>query len=58
MSLLNIKPGLRAPDMGKSIQNNDAIGTGSRPVPSRVKIETSEPSDAHTMGRGVPGALK
>lgn len=56
--LFDSKPGAKPTDMGTSIQNNDAIGSGSRPVPSKVKIDSSEPMDAHTMGRGVAGALK
>jgi hypothetical protein len=58
MALFDTKPGLKAPDMGKSIQNNDAIGSGARPVPSKVKIATSEPDNAHTMGRAPEGWLR
>lgn len=58
MALFSTKPGMKPKDMGTSIQNNNAIGSGSRPVPSKVKIMTSEPDNPHTMGRDVPGSLK
>lgn len=35
-----------------------AVGSGSRPTPSKIKIDTTAPSDPKTLGRSVPGALK
>lgn len=35
-----------------------STGSGSRPVPSKIKIPDSSPEDAHTLGRDVPGSLK
>jgi len=58
MALFSTKPGIKPTDMGKSIQNNDAIGSGARPTPSKVKIPTSEPDNAHTMGRAPADWLK
>lgn len=45
-------------EKGGSATVHMAAGTGSRPVPSKYKIETSAPEDAHTQGRDVPGSLK
>jgi hypothetical protein len=44
-------------DHGTSAPQNTAVGSGSRPTPSRHKIPTSAPTEPHTLGRGVPGAL-
>jgi len=41
-----------------SRMNNYAVGSGSRPVPSKVKIESSAPENARTLGRDVPGWLR
>ncbi|HEX5321484.1 MAG TPA: hypothetical protein VFW46_20170 [Stellaceae bacterium] len=50
-------PSLPAPK-GSSAPQNTAVGSGSRPVPSKIKIANSAPSDPATQGRSVPGALK
>lgn len=43
---------------GTSAAQNTAVGSGSRPTPSKIKIPTSAPENAHTQGRDVPGSLK
>lgn len=43
---------------GSSMKQGTAVGSGSRPGPSRVKIPTSAPMDPKTLGRKVPGSLK
>lgn len=45
--------------MQKSAKVHDAVGSGSRPTPSKHAIETSAPKMPHKLdGRHVPGALK
>jgi hypothetical protein len=43
---------------GDSRAQGNAVGSGSRPTPSKIDIETSAPEDPHTLGRDVPGSLK
>lgn len=43
---------------GDSMEQNTAVGSGSRPTPSKIKIHTSAPENQHTQQRGVPGALE
>ncbi|GAC1664489.1 MAG: hypothetical protein PVS3B2_00180 [Candidatus Dormibacteraceae bacterium] len=43
---------------GTSMKQNTAVGSGSRPGPSKVKIATSAPSDPKGLGRKPAGALK
>ena len=49
--------GVKAPAQS-SKPSNHACGGGSRPVPSKYKIQTSAPTDPRGLGRRVPGALK
>ncbi len=56
MGIFSDSPTLKAPK-GTSAPQNTSVGSGSRPTSSKYKIETSAPSDPHTLGRGVPGAL-
>lgn len=57
MAIWSDSPTLKAPK-GTSATQNTSVGSGSRPTPSRHKIETSAPSDPHTLGgRNTPGAL-
>ncbi len=58
MSLISTSPTLATDKQGASMQQKTAVGSGSRPTPSRVKIETSAPENAHTLGRAPSGALK
>lgn len=57
MSLISDSPTLKGMK-GTSAPQNTAVGSGSRPTPSKYKIETSAPKNAHTLGRDVPGSLK
>ncbi len=50
-------PTIRPGKIGGSAPQNTSVGSGSRPTSSRHKIETSAPTDPHTLGRSVPGAL-
>jgi hypothetical protein len=50
--------GVVKPSSESSTMKNTPVGTGSRPVPSRNKIETSAHENARTLGRDVPGSLK
>jgi hypothetical protein len=53
-----MKGGTRPTDLGKSTMKNTPVGSGSRPTPSRYKIETSEPENARTLDRDPPQWLK
>lgn len=57
MPIFSDSPTIKAPKVGGSAKQNTAVGSGSRPTGSRIKIETSASSNARTQGRGVPGAL-
>lgn len=48
---------VKAPAQSSAPQNT-SVGSGSRPTKSRMSIETSAPSNPHTLGRDVPGSLK
>lgn len=50
--------GNMAGDPRSSRYISPAVGSGSRPTPSKVKIESSAPDDPHTLGRDVAGSLK
>ena len=51
--------GVKPTDVGTSAKKNTEVGSGSRPTPSRYKIETSSPEDARTNGKDPPaGWLK
>lgn len=56
--IIDTNPGLKPMDRGTSIKSNDAVGSGSRPTASSVKIETSDPMEPHTLGRAPSGWLK
>jgi hypothetical protein len=58
MSIISDSPTMKAPKETSAPQNT-SVGSGSRPTPSRMKIDTSAPMNARTLGgRGdVPGAL-
>lgn len=49
--------GVVAPDSESSKMLKEPVGTGSRPVPSKYKIDTSSPNNPKTMDRGSSGAL-
>lgn len=41
-----------------SAKQNTAVGSGSRPTASKVKIDTSAPKQPQALGRKPSGALK
>jgi hypothetical protein len=57
MALISQTGGLKAPAQTSAPQNT-AVGSGSRPTPSRIKIKSSAPENAHSQGRDVPGSLR
>lgn len=57
MALISDQGGCKAPPQSSRPQNT-AVGSGSRPVPSKIKIPSSAPMNAKTLGRDVPGSLR
>jgi hypothetical protein len=57
MGIISPSPSLKQ-EKGSSMQQNTNVGSGSRPTASKVKIATSAPTDAHTLGRDPGGSLK
>lgn len=57
MGILSDSPTLK-PEKETSMPQNTAVGSGSRPTPSKVKLPTSAPSEPHTLGRAPSGWLK
>lgn len=57
MALISDKGGVKAPPQSSRPQNT-SVGSGSRPVPSKIKIESSAPSEPRTLGRAPAGWLK
>lgn len=57
MSIISQSPTMKG-SKGSSASQNTSVGSGSRPTPSKIKIPTSAPENAHTLGRDVPGSLK
>jgi hypothetical protein len=57
MALISKSPAIAQPK-GNSTPQNTAVGSGSRPTPAKIKIETSAPTDARTLGRAPAGWLK
>lgn len=45
-------------EQGDSATQDTAAHSGSRPTPSKYKIDTSAPMDPHTQGRAPEGWLK
>ena len=58
MSIISDSPALKPASVGGSAPQNTAVGSGSRPTASSVKISTSAPMDPKTLGRDPGGALK
>lgn len=56
MAIFSGSPTLKAPTQTSAPQNT-SVGSGSRPTPSKFKIETSAPMEPRMLDRGVPGAL-
>ena len=57
MGMISDQGGVKAPAQSSAPQNT-SVGSGSRPTPSRIKIELSAPTSPQTLGRDVPGSLK
>lgn len=57
MGIISDSPTLKAPKETSAPQNT-AVGSGSRPTPSKMKTETSAPTEPYTLGRAPAGALK
>lgn len=57
MGLISKSPTIK-PEKGSSAPQNTAVGSGSRPTSSKIKIETSAPSDPQGLGRKPSGSLK
>ncbi len=49
--------GVMAPAQS-SAKTWDAVGSGSRPTPSKMETPTSAPKEPHTLGRAPTGWLK
>ncbi len=45
-------------ESGSSMKQGTAVGSGARPVPSKVKLESSAPVSPHELSRAPPGWLK
>lgn len=57
MSIISKSPSLPQ-EHGTSAAQNTAVGSGSRPTKSSMKIDTSAPMDPKTLGRDPGGSLK
>ena len=58
MAIWSSDPSMKPTNEGTSAPQNTSVGGGSRPTPSKYKIETSAPKNARTLGgRETPGAL-
>lgn len=57
MGIISDSPSVKPPPQTSSRTHVDA-GSGSRPTPSKYKIDTSAPANPKTLGRDVPGSLK
>lgn len=57
MGIISDSPALKAPKETSAPQNT-SVGGGSRPTPSKMKIETSAPMEPMTLGRAPSGYLK
>lgn len=54
----SVPSGEKPMNVGTSMPQNTAVGSGSRPTRSKIEIKSSAPEDCHTLGRSTPGALK
>lgn len=57
MGIFSDSPTIKDTDKGTSAKQNTSVGSGSRPTNSTHKIETSAPTNAHTLDRAPPGWL-
>ena len=58
MGIISDSPTIPVDDKAKSAPQNTAVGSGSRPTASTMKIESSAPMNGKTLGRDVAGSLK
>jgi hypothetical protein len=60
MGIISKSPTIGTEDtkMDQSRPQDTSVGGGSRPVRSKIPIETSAPSDPHGLSRKPPGSLK
>lgn len=57
MSIISNSPTIKAPPQSSRAQNT-SVGGGSRPTSSKIKIPTSAPDNARSLGgRETPGYL-
>jgi hypothetical protein len=57
MGIISDSPTMKTPKQTSAAQNT-AVGSGSRPTASAIKIPTSAPDNAMTLGRSTSNALK
>lgn len=58
MSIFKGDHGGTRPDSEKSAPQNTSVGSGCGVTASRIEIETSAPSNPHTLDRNPPNPLK
>ena len=58
MSRISKSPTIAHTGKGTSMPMKTAVGSGSRPTASKVKIKTSAPAQPRTLGRAPGGWLK
>ena len=57
MAIISKSPAMPQ-EKGTSAPQNTMVGSGSRPTPSKVKIDTSAPSQPHELGRAPKDWLR
>lgn len=57
MGIISESPHMKQ-EKGNSAPQNTAVGGGSRPTASKIKIDTSAPPNGMTLDRAPPGYLK
>lgn len=57
-NIISNSPTIAKGDTRKSATQDTSVGSGSRPTPSKIKIETSAPMEPHTLGRAPADYLK
>lgn len=56
--MISKSPTIAHPGRGTSSPQRTAVGSGSRPTTSKIKIGTSAPTSPQTLGRATAGAMK
>jgi hypothetical protein len=56
--ILGNSPAMKSTDVGTSMPQKTAVGSGSRPTEGKTTTPTSAPEQPHTLGRDVAGSLK